>query len=110
MIRPILSWEIPGWAAYAEVALALMETERDIESRQHSKHAIDRKIMPDLLKKRDRLFAEVAPLKAAVEAAEARLRREQVATPAIATQAATPIARATGADDLDIPAFLRRVA
>jgi hypothetical protein len=103
----ILSWEIPGYDAYRDAAIDLYEVERDIETRQHSKHAIDRKIMPDLLKKRDRLIAIVAPLKAAVDAAEAKLREQRRAA-TVHSHSPAPAARPASDADLDIPDFLRR--
>lgn len=105
----ILSFNIPEWVAYQRAALALYDVEREIESRQNSKHAIERKIMPALLAKRDRIRDEVAPLKAAADAAE-RAARERITTPVVVLQShcIRPELRGGGADGLDIPAFLRR--
>lgn len=104
----ILSWQIPEFVTYQKAALELLEIERDIESRRNSKSHRDEKMLARLEVKRDRLRAEVAPLKAAAEAAE-RAARERLATPAASFQTHRP-APAAGDDGLDIPAFLRRQA
>ena len=109
----ILSFNIPEFVAYRDVALALYDVERDIALKQRSKHAIDAKILPRLIEKRARLVAEVEPLKAKAEAAE-RAALERMYAPAAFSQSAKPAAallqRGEGEDDLDIPAFLRRRA
>lgn len=105
----ILSFQIPEWIAYRNVALDLYDVERDIAVRQNSKHAIDRKIMPRLIEKRDRLQREVEPLKAAADAAE-RAAMERMFAPVASLQSpAAPMPqRDHGDDGLDIPEFLRR--
>lgn len=109
----ILSFNIPEFVAYREVALALYDVERDIAAKSQSKHAVDRKIMPRLIEKRDRLQREVEPLKRAAEAAE-RAALERLLAPATFSRPAQPTAttpRNSGDDShLDIPAFLRRRA
>lgn len=103
----ILSWQIPAWAPYQRAALDLYDVERDIAVRQHSKHSVDRNILPRLIVKRDRLIAEVAPLKAAYEAAEREALRRMLAPRMTPAKPATP---STLIDGDDIPAFLRRRA
>jgi hypothetical protein len=103
-----LSFNIPEWVAYRDAALALYDVARDIESRQNSKHAIERKIMPALIAKRDRIAAEVAPLKAAAERAE-RAALERITPPAVVHQSHSTRSKFwSPSDGLDIPAFLRR--
>lgn len=103
----VMSWDIPEFLAYRNAALALHDVAREIEARQNSKHAIERKIMPALIAKRDRLIAEVAPLKAAADAAE-RAAVERMCTPSVVPPTRSELWSA--ADGLDIPAFLRRQA
>ncbi len=102
----ILSYQIPEFNTYRTAALALYDIERDIACRKNSKNAIDRKILPRLIEKRDRMAAEVAPLKAAADAAE-QAARERATAPSTAPASSRPRAPTTG-DPLDIPTFLRR--
>lgn len=102
----ILSYQIPEFNTYRTVALALYDIERDIACRQNSKNAIDRKILPRLIEKRDRIAAEVEPLKAAADAAE-RAARERMTTPSTAPTTVRHVTPYVG-DPLDIPDFLRR--
>lgn len=103
-----LSWQIPGWDAYRDTALALHDVEREIASRQNSKHVVESKIVPSLIAKRDRLAGEVVPLKAAYEAAE-RAALERITPRAVDLQSdCTRSELWSAADGLDIPAFLRR--
>ncbi|MFZ5715794.1 MAG: hypothetical protein ACOY3N_23450 [Bradyrhizobium sp.] len=106
----ILSWQIPEFVTYQKAALELLEIERDIEGRRNSKSHRDEKMLARLEIKRDRLRAEVAPLKAAAEAAE-RAARERLAMPSasLPTTSGRAQAHAEGYG-LDIPAFLRRQA
>jgi hypothetical protein len=103
-----LSFNIPEWVVYRDAALALNDVEREIASRVNSKHAIERKIMPSLIAKRERLAAEVAPLKAAADAAE-RTALERMTVPTVNVQSrSTRPDLWCEADGLGIPAFLRR--
>jgi len=58
----------PVITAYREAATALYLVERDIANRQHSTHPVDRKIMPSLEAKRERMLADLIPLKLAADA------------------------------------------
>lgn len=105
----ILSYQIPEFEAYRTAALALYDVERDIASKQRSRHAIDAKILPRLIEKRARLLVEVEPLKARAEAAErAAWERMKVPTPSLHSVRPTTPRCNSGEDGLDIPAFLRR--
>jgi hypothetical protein len=105
----LLSYQIPEWRPYQTAALDLMEVERDIATRQHSKNSIDRKILPRLIEKRARLQLAVGPLKEAFEAAERRALERTLAPPVVTdAPARQPMAPQHGVDDLDIPDFLRR--
>ena len=106
----ILSYQIPEWHHYQRAAFALHDVEREIENRRNSKHQVERKILPSLIAKRDRIAAEIAPLKAAYEAAEQRAVK-RLLSPVVSSALATPSTTqpsAAGTDHLDIPAFLRR--
>lgn len=104
----ILSYQIPEFNAYRTAALALYDIERDIACRQNSKNKIDAKILPRLIEKRERLRAEVEPLKAAADAAE-RAAHERMTAPNDAPPPARRITSPAG-DPLDIPDFLRRAS
>lgn len=106
----ILSYQIAEWPAYQRASFALHDVEREIENRRNSKHPIERKILPALIAKRDRLATEIEPLKAAYEAAERRAL-ERLMSPPVSSVAAKPSVTPhnTGAEHhLDIPDFLRR--
>lgn len=110
MIMPHLNADVQ---AYRKAAIDHFEIERDIHNRRNSRHAVERAILPSLIAKRDRIAQALAPLKEkadAYELAYARhliASREQVATIAVIPATRSPL---LGADDLDIPAFLRRRA
>lgn len=107
----ILSFNIPEFVAYREVALALYDVNRDIAAKSQSKHAVDRKIMPRLIEKRDRLQREVEPLKRAADEAERAALERLLAPATFSRQAVAAPPRNSGDDShLDIPAFLRRQA
>lgn len=109
----ILSYQIHEWRNYQRAALALHDVEREIANRRNSRHPIERKILPRLIDKRDRLAAEVAPLKAAAEAAERRELERLSAPPVHSTISAKPSTApncSPGAHHLDIPDFLRRAS
>jgi hypothetical protein len=107
----IFSFNIPEFVAYQKAALELLDIERDIESRRNAKSHRDEKMIANLVVKRDRLRAKIAPLKLAAEAAE-RAALERLLTPMASLPAPRRARPDTGgdADGLDIPAFLRRRA
>lgn len=107
----ILSYQIPEWCTYQRAALALHDVEREIDNRRNSRHPIERKILPRLIEKRERLAAVVAPLKAAAEAAERRAQERLSAAPVhspISGKPSTVPHCSAGDHPLDIPDFLRR--
>lgn len=112
----ILSYQIPEWVIYRNAAIALYEVEREIEQEANSKRksGMGQKVLPSLLAKRERLLREVEPLKLAALAAErAALERMYAPRVSLASESQPQAVRAAHdaeARDLDIPAFLRRVA
>jgi hypothetical protein len=99
----------PAIVAYREAATALYLVERDIASRQNSTHLVDRKIMPSLEAKRERMLAALIPLKLAADAVPVRNQRVAPSSD-IKFRAIewVPIGCAVLLDPGPLPDFLRR--